>query len=301
MQSKIKSKDIGRWIFKAAFLLCISGLNHSLNFARAQYITGPTSMSLGGAGVAGLSSADSVFINPASVSRSTSFEVDLLYQDGYIQNTDHKSLFGFLVADNSEGVLFPGAIGYITGSRLYSGYFSQDQMWHITIGRRVTQYLRLGFNFIYLDSEISGFKNFKQLTGSVGAIYDFNNQLSLGFSAEHLGEVDDEIPVPLKLAPHLRIGVRYQPLELFSFYLDSSRRQSENPEDKGALHFGIESLTNAFTVLRVGMRWDDYLGYNYFTGGLGFDGPRLKINYSLQKAIKGPDGALHGVDFRVSF
>ncbi|MCB0407815.1 MAG: hypothetical protein KDD34_06390, partial [Bdellovibrionales bacterium] len=134
MQNKVKSKGIDRWIFKVALLLCISGLNHNLNFAQAQYITGPNSMSLGGAGVAGLNSADSVFINPASVSRPTSFEVDLLYQDGYVQNTDHKSLFGFLVVDNSEGILFPGAVGYIRGSRLYSGYFSQDQMWHITVG-----------------------------------------------------------------------------------------------------------------------------------------------------------------------
>ncbi len=290
-----------RWIFKAALLLVISSLKHNLNLADAQYLTGPTSMAIGGAGVTGLKSPESVFLNPAALSEQGALAVDLIYQDGVVQKDERKTLTGLLIVDNSEEVMIPGALTYARGSRRFAGVLAEEQMWMVAFGKEVYERWSLGIGLSYLTSEIESDKTYKQLVAQLGTQVRVTENIAFGLVFENLGGDDKELPLAFRLIPQTRAGFSYRPQDLFAVALEVSRRERENEEKKGAVHFGLESFPNAFTVVRTGMKWDDYAQQNFYTFGLGFDGPRLKMNYALQKAMKGTNGALHGVDFQVAF
>ena len=64
---------------------------------------------------------------------------------------------------------------------------------------------------------------------------------------------------------------------------------------------GFESKTSDTLVLRLGYRYDDLNVQHIWTAGIGFDGPRLKANYSFEKNQEGTSGALHSVDMSIPF
>ena len=258
-------------------------------------------MSMGDAGAAGFSAPESALINPAAINFTTPMDVDLIYQDGAVQGDVHKTGLGLLISDNSEDVLFPGAIYYARGSRKFYGQGAEEQLWSVMLGKVYSDHISFGLRLSYLTSKVANNKEHKQFTPGLGMIIRWNEALSFGLVLDNLIDPDKKIPVAFRLIPETRLGVGYKPMDLFSIFMDLSRKEAENPDKKGVIHLGLESNTNAFTLVRLGMKWDDYAQQNFFTLGAGFDGPRLKMNYSFQKAIKGTNGALHGVDFRVSF
>lgn len=301
--TKIGNKTIKRyrWILAIAALLVTSVSNHNLNQVWAQQFPGPISMSMGDAGAAGFSAPESALINPAAINFVTPMDIDLIYQDGTVQKGVHKTGLGLLISDNSEDVIFPGAIYYSRGARNFNGLGAEEQLWSAIFGKIYSDRLSFGIRLSYLTSKVTNGQQHKQLTPGLGAIVRVTDALSVGLVLENLTDPDKKIPLALRLAPQTRLGIRYKAMELFSILADISRPEADNPDKKGVIHVGLESHTNAFTLVRLGAKWDDYAKQNYFTLGAGFDGPRLKMNYSLQKALKGTDGALHGVDFRVSF
>lgn len=288
-------------IVKVVVLLVVSGLYHTLNFAAAQYFPGPTGLSLGGAGVAGFKSSESVLLNPASVVYQPFVDVALYYTDGNVQKGVNQTRFGVSIVDNSEDVVFPGGISYFRGSRNFYGVGAEEQLWLVSLGKAMGPQWSLGFNIAHLTSSIKNLKEFKQLAGSFGLLYSQSSLWALGFVYEHGGDPDALLPVAFRLHSRTQFGFKLQPQEIFAIYFDVSRQENNNPDKKMAFHSGVESFTNAFTVLRLGMKWDNFARQNFVSFGLGFDGPRLKANYSFQKALKGTGGALHGVDFRVHF
>jgi hypothetical protein len=83
--------------------------------------------------------------------------------------------------------------------------------------------------------------------------------------------------------------------------LDLTRWEKHNPDKKGIIQAGSEIQIGSFALFRFGYEIDDIRKRNSGTLGLGFNGPRLKANYSLVKAMKESDGALHSVDLRLPF
>ena len=51
----------------------------------------------------------------------------------------------------------------------------------------------------------------------------------------------------------------------------------------------------------MGYRRDDQWQQDYLTLGAALEGPRLKIDYSFEKNLKGTAEALHSVDLRLPF
>lgn len=284
-----------------AILLFLYGLDHNLNTAHAQQFPGPISTSIGGAGAGGYNAPESILLNPAAVNLLTPMDADLIYQDGSVSSDVHKTGLGLLVTDNSEDVLFPGAIYYARGARKFYGQGAEEQLWSVVVGRSYNEQWHFGLRLSHLTSTISNNQQHKQFTPGLGVIFWPMKSLSIGFAYENMSQQKKKIPLAFRLVPEARLGVQYKPSELFGFFFDVSRREAENPDNKGVIHGGFQSTSNAWSVFRMGMKWDDYAKQNFFTVGAGFDGPRLKINYGLQKALKGTNGALHGVDFRVTF
>ena len=54
-------------------------------------------------------------------------------------------------------------------------------------------------------------------------------------------------------------------------------------------------------VFRLGFRRDELADSRIYTAGIGFNGPRLRFDYTVEKNAENTSGALHSVDLRVPF
>lgn len=271
------------------------------NIAEAQYLTNPTINALGGAGAAARGLSSNMLINPASLALMTTVEFDGQYRNGDLSGGQTESFYGLSVADNTEDVFIAGGLTYLKGSKTFFDQESEDQFWNLSLAKRLSDRLIVGGSILFLDSEVRGLKSFKQYNGTLGAMVLLSEELIVGVVFDSFLSPDEDVPLPFRLAPSNRIGLRWTPQDFFSLRADVSRREHENPDKEGAIHLGMESFANKYNILRLGAKFDDYQKQNFVTLGWGFNGPRLRLNYSFEKPLKQSNGAMHSVDLLVGF
>src|SRR5688572_27584337 len=76
--------------------------------AYAQYLSGPVSQALGGAGLAANDEAEQFLLNPAVLVHSRGAAIGYYYSDGYRGENEHDTFYGATVSDNTEDVLISG-------------------------------------------------------------------------------------------------------------------------------------------------------------------------------------------------
>lgn len=288
-------------LFLAALFIHVAIYFHPNEFfSNAQYFTGPVSSGMGGAGVAAVNASEGAFLNPAVIAHAPRFESAIAYQDGYLARRTHRTQYGITLADNSANVVLPGAFSYFQGARTFSsGVSTEDQLWNLSLGNFVGRNFALGLNAYYMNHKIANAENESYWNGALGAHYTLSPKIAFAFVFYNPIDGPKDLPLELKPIPEIRFGLQYSPEAFVRLRLDVSRPERENPEKYGVIYSGVEVDMNQFAIFRLGGQFDDYRKQNYVTAGLGFNGPRLRINYSLQKNIKGTGGAVHGVDFRV--
>ncbi|MEO0335603.1 MAG: hypothetical protein AAF202_04385 [Pseudomonadota bacterium] len=280
-------------IFFAVFL--------TLPMAEAQYFTGPSVNALGGAGAAARGGSINMLINPAAVALMQTIEASGQYRNGDLSGGRTESFYGVSIADNTEDVLIAGGLTYLNGTKKFSGSLeSQDQYWNVSLASRLGR-LAIGGSAMFLDSAVKGDETYKQYSGTFGLMLLASEQLVFGAVYDSFVNPGSDVPIPVRLTPTSRLGLRWTPEDFFSVRLDVSRREHENPDREGAVHFGFESFANNYNIIRFGGRVDDFYKQNFVTAGWGFNGPRLKLNYSFEKPLKESNGAMHSVDLLVSF
>lgn len=280
----------------------VNYFNPNENLANAQYFTGPVSSALGGAGVAAVNASEGAFLNPAVIAHAPRFEGSVAYQDGYVAPQSHRTQYGVTLADNSANVVFPGALSYFQGSRTFaSGVATEDQLWQLSLGKFVARNFSIGITGYYLSHSLAGGLSKSHWNGSLGAHYTFSPKLAVAFVYYNPLEGPRDLPLEVRNNPETRLGVQFAPERFVRLRLDISRPERDNPEKEGVIYSGVEVDINHLSIFRIGGQFDDYRKQNFVTAGFGFNGPRLKINYSFQKNVKGTGGAVHGVDFRVPF
>lgn len=255
---------------------------------------------MGGAGAAAVNASEGVFLNPAVLAHAPKFESSLSYKDGYLGSKTHSTQYGINLVDNSENIFMPGALSYFQGARTFpSGVRTEDQLWQIAVGKFIARNLAFGLNAYWLKNEIPGRENESHWNGTLGLHYTLSP--SFAVAAVYYNPIGGprDIPVELRMNPEVRLGLQYAPQDFVRLRLDISRPERDNPDKEGVIYTGVEADLRRFAMFRVGAQFDDYNKRNLVTFGAGFNGPRLKINYSLQKPLKGTGGAVHGVDFRV--
>jgi len=282
-------------------LLLISLHQLTTNFAEAQYITNPTINALGGAGAAARGIAGNMLVNPATLALMTTVEVEAQYRNGDLSGGQTESFYGLSLADNTEDVILAGGLSYLRGTKTFRGQESEDQFWNVSLAKRLSERLVIGGSLIFLDSEVRGQQSFKQYNGTLGAMVIFNEDVVMGLVLDSFISPDEDVPLPFRLIPTNRLGIRWTPQDFFSLRADVSRREHENPDGEGAIHLGMESFANKYNILRLGARIDDFQKQNFLTLGWGFNGPRLRLNYSFEKPLKNSNGAMHSVDLLVAF
>lgn len=282
--------------FSFCFLIFFVQISH------AEFFRGPISSAMGGSGRAGLPSSEGAFLNPAVIPLVKNYELIGFYRDGEISPGQHRQGWAVGVVDNSDGVLFPGALHYAkTRDTGRSDHGINGELWHAAGAYLLQDRLSLGFSAYRIQYQSKGGPEYTQWNGSLGAVFLVHENLSFAYVFDNIARPGSEVPLGLREDPKHTVGLFARLVEILTLRIDVQRETQFNPH--GALTYmgGIESAMSEYFVMRLGYRYDDLREQRFWTGGLGFNGPRLRVDYSIEKSQEGSSGALHSVDLRVPF
>ena len=259
---------------------------------------------MGGTGVAGLPAAEGAFLNPAAVTIFPGAGAEGLFRDGAPRDGQHRHAWSVGAADNTKDALFSGAFHYARTRDLgrVSGAVS-GELYHGAFGYRFTELLALGASaYRRMDRVPEGaMKRYTQWNYDLGLLLMFTPSVGFGYTLRNLANPGGEVPRPLRANPEQAAGVYAGLGEFVRLRLDVARRERDNVDQKLAYMAGVEARMRSLFLFRVGFRHDKAGDGRVITSGLSLDGPRLKVDYAVEKAIEGASGALHSVDMRIPF
>ena len=268
----------------------------------AQHLTGPVSGSLGGAGRAAIDDGEQVLLNPAALVHGSPFTSSLLYSDGALAPQEKQTTWGIGFADNSEELFFSGAFLYAQQKKSFPTRSSREEEYHqFTMAQFLIPHLSVGAAVTYLKTKVqSGGKNYDQWDGHLGLLYNPTPEFAVGAVFYNVARQDESVPEELRNLDAIALGFHYLYRPEFRLRADVVQLQVQNPNHKKDFQIGFESRSLEFFSVRAGYERDEVLDRAYYTGGVAFDGPRMKIDYSYRQHIESGE-AMHGVDLRVPF
>lgn len=270
-------------------------------YAEAQVFRGPISSALGGSGRAAMDSPEGSLLNPALIPLIKDFEIDGFFRDGSLDPGTHSQAWGFGAGDNSKTVLFPGSIHYIKLRDTGRAAAPVDgELWHVGVAKTFQQF-SFGVSGYRLSSKVMNDKEYVQWNYSLGLLWIYNEAFGMGYTLQNIAGSGSDVPVGLREDLQQGIGFFTALAEIARLRLDITRNEQRNPSQKMVYMVGFENQVDAFGIFRMGYRLDDERGQRYVTAGLCFNSPRLKVDYSFEKNLKGTGDALHSVDMRLPF
>ncbi len=224
------------------------------------------------------------------------------YRDGYIAEGQHRQGWALGVVDNSEDVYFPGAAHY--GKIRDTGRAPRPvdgEIWHAAGAYLFRDRLSLGFSAYRLNYTQKGDRAHTIWNGSLGAVFLVNELMSVAYVFDNVARQGSEVPVGLREDPKHSFGLFGKLGDLMTVRADVQREMELNEDNRWTYMLGFEVMQGDFVVARAGYRLDDLRNQRFVTGGFSFNGPRIKVNYAIEKNLEGTSGALHSVDLRVPF
>ena len=159
--------------------------------------------------------------------------------------------------------------------------------------------LSLGASLFRLNQDPLQGPRVAQWNSTIGVTYVAMKALGFGFAYYNFIKQPERAQTGLDQLPGWRFGFNYGFSDILRFRADYQMQLEQNPGQKGQFLYGAEVKSFRFLSLRFGHRIDDVNKASFITSGLGFDGPRLKMNYSFEKNTQGNFGAMHSVDLRI--
>lgn len=268
--------------------------------AAAELFRGPVSGAIGGGGRAGLNGLDGVFTNPAVISLLKTNELAAYYRDGYVDVGQHRQAIGLGAADNSPDVLFPGSLNYLRLRETGPAGAVDGELWHGAIAQ-INDPVALGVSGFRLASAVAGDKEYVQWNFSVGALWMISPDFGVAYVLDNLAKPGGDVPIALRQEMQQGFGVFTAIKEVARAHFDVFRQEKNNPDKKIGYSIGLETESSEFIIARVGFRNDELQDRRIWAVGIGFKGPRLKMDYSFEKTTERTSGVLHSVDMRLPF
>lgn len=272
------------------------------NPAFAQIFNGPISSAMGGTGRAGIGSSEGAFLNPAVIPLIKSYEFVGMFRDGAVSDGQHRQGWMIGAVDNSDGVLFPGAGHYgRTRESGRAGSAADGEIWHAAGAYLLNDQFSIGASAYRLRQKISAAPEYVQWNGSLGMVYLLTEDFAAAYVLDNLAKPGSDVPPGLREDMRQSIGLFGRVSQLAILRFDLTRQEKHNPDQRMIYMLGLESATSEFMVFRAGYRLDDMRNQRVWSAGFAFNGPRLRLDYSFEKALEQSSGALHSVDLRVPF
>lgn len=218
----------------------------------------PLQLPYSGAGVASLKDDFSFQLNPALLGFQEKSEFLISYG---LNGKDQK---GLLAIQDKQGGL-PLGLSY---ERIWKNEGEPENTWGVFVGQRFSSYLSFGFS-VHKDQLDPPWN------ANIGVLFKSGIKTALGLVLNNL-----TISRPYnKREKFFTFGVYQGFGDFFSVRADALHLKKQGWIFKG----GFENLFYDFLALRLGGLWNAKEKEGMISGGLGFHGPRLQIEYGMQK------------------
>lgn len=273
------------------FLLC-TGWSQ---FVMAQYFKSPAAESLGGTSVAGPDTHDCLFTNPAIIPFSESIEAGAYYVDNRLIEGESSSARGVQLTDNTENLVAPGGIAYIEKS--YQGPLAHhEKAFALGVAYPIYPLWTMGISGLHVNYQ-SDETRYQQTDATFGVLHTPRPWFGFAYVLQNFTRPASALPEPFRLPLQHVLGFNYLWSDFLRLRIDLRYQEENNPRQKWIEHLGVETIVGQFFAFRVGGEWDDLNGVYLLTAGVGFKGPRLRLNYSFR--MRGQEGMEHGIDLRL--
>lgn len=277
------------------FIFSCIGTWYQPQSAWAQSFTGPISKGLGGAGIGALSSTESPLLNPAHLPHLKGYLIGL-YSDRNLQNYyGSDSSLGGVVVDNNPEAVIPGALSYIQKTLDYNYAKGVHRDIGFSVGQFVLKNLSVGGTIRYFEERIDGRNDNNLWNATVGVVWTPIEYLGIGAVAYNI--LDNH---SASLQPMLGLGASYSIREIVRVRFDFLYPEKFNNDKKGNYRAGLDFPFPGDFDLRLGLKNEDATKQIFYTGGLGWNGPKLGVDYALVRDAQSTDIA-HSFDLRLYF
>lgn len=289
----MKMEKINFKIFVSC-LLFVSYFN--LETANAQETMSAIAKSTAGSGRSAVEAPDNFFLNPA-------MQVHLRGRHFYIGHgqADQSRETSVLLSDNTPEAFLPAALAYLQREiEVVQGFVTESDL-GISVAEFGGANWSMGLTARMIQSQIQNSPvSYKQTTADVGFSYIPNEKMGFGLVFYNVYQADN-VPESLLRKSSIGAGMTYLLNQKTRYRLDLVTGKDSDLAE-GRIEAGFESFLNDWIVFRFGLA-QGFQGEdsNLLAGGLGFHGPRFRINYAYQKSQIQEKEAVHGIDFIVPF
>ena len=231
------------------------------------------------------------------------FTQGYFYRGGYSNPSERNRWLGISLQDNSENLVSTGGLLYGQEDRSFLNLADyKERRIQISLASFVRKHFSFGMSVYNIRRDVENDKEYEFYDGNFGFLWNPLPSLGVGLRYDNFAKHGTAgVPTHIRLRDQLTIGTNYVVMETVRARLDLSQQMESNPNNRVDFRAGLESFFDAFFVLRFGFERAQLEDRKYYSAGIGFTGPRLRIDYSYRKNADYSGGALHSVDFRLPF
>lgn len=283
---------------QVVFIAMLLGIYVNPSLSRAQYSYGIISQSMGESGRASIDPIETGRLNPAGLVYLQEYYAGASYWSTSHKSGDSKNLSVTLADANHQG-WFPGSFTFVNKGDKTLGV-QEEQYFQGSIGARLYEGLSLGLGVHHLRGNYSGGK--QNLTGGdVGLLWAPHPMLGIGLVTYNVFMTPKDKYQLSSEVPKWAIAASFSAYSLFQLRADYSRPYETFSSQRGTIAVGIESTVAKEFKVRFGGREEGRIDRSYFTAGLGWHSPRLRVDYSFQKETRNLGEITHGFDMWLHF
>jgi hypothetical protein len=271
-------------------------VNFKTDGGASNIFEGPAAVALGGAGLAAKSANESGHMNPATLPLLNGTHFGAIYGAESTGPRAGSNKYHLVVAEATDEVACPGALTYSKVGAFKDGREVSLQEIHGALGIDLSDHISVGTAVKYLTLEGQHIQQVSAINGMVGLLVTPHRNVGIAFVYDDFMNTK-EIPTASTLA----LGGHYIYERYLRVRLDTELQQNDNPNRRLVIKAGLETMLLAKDVnLRFGYRWDEVRTKKFAAMGIGWQGPRLGLNYAYEKDA-GSEDFRHLIDMLVQF
>ena len=291
-----------RNIFILLFFLCFKE-----TFAESYFKGGSIAGGMGWAGRASNDGTEGFLLNPAILMYSPPRSLGAFYSFYKPSKPDnfYQRFMGLSFTDNNQDSYFSGGFSVFKAKKnfLKEGKFDETYF-HLSLADFTFGRVIFGISAYYLRSkeDRKGGRAYRQINSVWGLHYAPYHNFAMAFVHYNYLPSSSSVPLHIRQKKQIALGFQYIPMVFLKMRLDLNLPLEENPKKKGIYQLGMETFANKLISFRLGVELNDVQSQISPTGGLGFNSPRFRLNYAIQKDVKNSSSPLrHSLDLKIPY
>lgn len=284
----------------ARLFLTFASLFLACEIAHAQFYVGPAASGAGGGGRGAIDAGESSFLNPAGIAFIQRYHVTAFAGSGRHTNEGEFTTLALSLADGSNDAAIPGALTAVRHRVDYANGVSDTQT-DIQLSLAGYPHKQVAFGLAghrfanQILSPVYG-AEYTQYNMHVGVLYVPRPNIGIGVVAYDVLPGDGSTPKAYRLVPTHAIGANYLYEKFFRLRFDLVRPDTKNDGRRMNVQAGIETFMLEMFAFRFGSYWRETADQTYLTAGFGYKGPRLSVDYAIQKDQRDGNNIRHLID-----